>query len=68
MSRYSEKDAAKDTGSSSKSVSRAWHDARDDAAGSGHLSERNENKTSDSENGGALNALFSLLGFGKKDD
>ncbi len=30
-SKYSEKDAARDTGSSGKEVSRAWHSAREDA-------------------------------------
>ena len=31
MSNYSKKDAAKDTKSSTKEVSKAWHQARDDA-------------------------------------
>lgn len=68
MSRYTVKDAANDTGSSSKSASRAWHDARDDAASSGSLDERNANKTSDSENGSILNGIFRFLGFGRNDD
>jgi hypothetical protein len=38
MSRYDKSDAAKDTNSSSRDVSRAWHDARDDAVDSGDLS------------------------------
>lgn len=33
--KYTEKDAAKDTGSSGKEVSRAWHEARNDAAREG---------------------------------
>lgn len=48
MSKYSEKDAAKDTNSSRKETSRAWHEARDDASKDGKLEERNRNKTSDS--------------------
>lgn len=35
MSQYDKKDAARDTDSSSKDVSHAWHDARDDAAKDG---------------------------------
>ena len=31
MGKYGKKDAGKDTGSSSKDVSKAWHDARDDS-------------------------------------
>jgi hypothetical protein len=31
--KYTKKDAARDTGASTKQVSRAWHAARDDAAG-----------------------------------
>ncbi len=38
--KYTEKDAAKDTGSSVKDVNHAWHAARDDAQDSGELSER----------------------------
>lgn len=33
MSRVTEKSTAKDTGDSIKDVNRAWHDARNDAAG-----------------------------------
>lgn len=37
MSKYNKKDAAKDTKTSTSKVSRAWHDARNDAAKeSGH--------------------------------
>ena len=35
LTQYSKNDAAKDTESSTSDVSRAWHDARDDAAKSG---------------------------------
>lgn len=41
---YDIKDAAKDTGVSSRHASGAWHQARDDASGSGDLPERNWNK------------------------
>ena len=66
--KYSESDAAKDTNSSSKEVSEAWHSARDDAAGSGHLPERNENKVSDSENGPILAKIFDDAGMVPKED
>jgi hypothetical protein len=35
VSKYNKKDAASDTGSTSKEVSKAWHDARDHAAKEG---------------------------------
>ena len=35
MSKYTVKDAAKDTGSSAKQASKAWHDARNAAAKEG---------------------------------
>lgn len=68
MSKYSNKDAARDTSSSGKEVSRAWHQARQDAAGSGSLNERNENKTSDSPEGKILGGIFRALGFGRRND
>ncbi|CAE7270685.1 unnamed protein product [Symbiodinium microadriaticum] len=37
---YTKKDAAKDTGVSLKEVSKAWHQARDDAQKAGELPER----------------------------
>lgn len=55
---YDEKDAAKDTGSSTSEVSRTWHQARDDAASSGHLSERNKPKVSDSPEGRSIWDFF----------
>lgn len=67
MSNYNKNNAAKETGSSAKDTSRAWHTARDDAAGSGFLNERNDNKTSDSEEGSILNGIFSLFRPSKKD-
>jgi len=51
VSDYDKKDAAKDTGTTPKKVTRAWHDARDDAAGAGDLEERNRQKVSDSPEG-----------------
>lgn len=63
--RYTKQDAARDTRSSTKSVSRAWHAARDHAASSGHLSSRNRNKTSDSPEGGILHGIFKALGMTK---
>jgi len=35
MSQYTKKDAGKDTGSTVKEVSRAWHEAKNDAAKEG---------------------------------
>jgi len=64
---YDKKDAAKDTKSSVKEVGKAWHQARDDAASSGQLDERNNNKTNDSENGPILRDIFKSI-FGKSDD
>jgi len=45
---YNVKDAAKDTNVSSKHASGSWHQARDDAASGGDLSERNWNKLDNS--------------------
>jgi len=42
--KYTEKDCARDTHSSLKEVSAAWHQAREDAQASGELPERAENK------------------------
>jgi hypothetical protein len=44
MSKYTEKDAAKDTDVPISEVKKAWHDARDDAMHSGELDERAANK------------------------
>jgi hypothetical protein len=68
MAKYSENDAAKDTDASSREASKAWHQARDDAASSGELEERNENKVSDSETGKELYGIFKEAGMtgGKK--
>lgn len=62
MSKYGPGDAARDTGSSSRETSQAWHQARDDAAKSGDLNERN---VSDSEEGGVLYSLFKAVGLVK---
>ncbi len=62
---YGKKQAARDTGSSTKSVSRAWHAARDHATSSGELSNRNRHKTSDSREGGVLYGIFKALGMTK---
>lgn len=67
MSGYNKGDAARETGASTSETSRAWHTARDNAAASGDLPERNSNKTNDSEGGGFLNFLFRLAGFGGGD-
>lgn len=64
VSKYGKGDAAKDTGASIKDTSGAWHAARDDAASSGHLPERNSYKTSDSPEGSALSGIFDRV-FGR---
>lgn len=46
MSKYTEHDAAKDTGASLKEVAETWHQARDDAQKAGELPEREANKAS----------------------
>ena len=61
MGGWSDKDTAKRDGISIKEAKGASHAARDDAAGSGFLNERNDNKTSDSEEGSILNGIFSLF-------
>ena len=45
---YGKSDAAKDTNSSVKEVSQAWHQAREDAQAAGELPERAANKASKS--------------------
>lgn len=64
---YTKKDAAEDTGSSGKEVSHAWHVARNDAASSGELEERNEQKVSDSEEGSFLYSIFKTIFGGEKE-
>jgi len=44
MSGYGKNDAAKDTGSSSSQVSKAWHEARERAQKDGELPERATHK------------------------
>lgn len=67
MGSYSKQDAAADTGVSTKEASQAWHQARNDAASSGELTERNINKTSDSESGSALGRIFGAIFKPSKD-
>lgn len=64
---WTKDDSVQRDGVTPKEASRAWHQAREDAAGSGSLPERNENKTSDSESGGLLNFLFRIAEFGRND-
>lgn len=65
MGGYNKEDAAKDTNTSTSKVSEAWHGARDDAAKSGDLNERN---VSDSPHGRELYETFKDAGMvpGKK--
>lgn len=63
MSRYGKNEAARDTGATPKEVSGAWHAAREDAAGSGQLPERNIGKVSDSEHGPTLQKIFDAAGM-----
>ena len=64
--KYTKEDASKDTQSNVSEVSQAWHAAREDAARSGHLEERNVNKVSDSELGPELYAAIKSLGNEKE--
>ncbi|MBU4224023.1 hypothetical protein KJ934_02280 [Patescibacteria group bacterium] len=65
MSKYSKEDAARDTGVSTKEVSKTWHEARNDASRNGFLSERNANKVRDSESGSTLYNIFKKVGLAK---
>jgi len=67
MPRWTAKDTAKETDSPTKDTNRAFHDARDSAASSGYLDERNESKVSDSEEGKSIWGAITSL-FGKKND
>lgn len=65
MSKYTEKDAAKDTNSSSKDTTRAWHDARDDAAKDGDWGVPEDRHDKDDNNsdggGGILDAILDIF-------
>lgn len=68
MSKWTPKDTSKATGDSTSKVSEAFHQARNDAAASNELSERNISKVSDSEVGPSLQKTFQeagLVGSGK---
>lgn len=65
VAKYTKEDAARDTGSSTSEVSKSWHKARDDAASSGHLTERNESKVGDSEHGSVIHEFFKSIGLVK---
>lgn len=67
MSKYTEKNAARDTKSSVKEVNKAWHQAREDASSSGELNERNENKVKDSSEGSSLFDIIKSI-FTKNND
>ncbi len=62
MSKWNEADTARETGDSVPKVHEAFHDARESAAKSGDLIERNVNKTShkvdDSSFGSILKGFF----------
>lgn len=62
MSKWNEADTAKETGDSVSQAREAFHDARESAASSGDLIERNVNKTShkvdDSSVGSILRGIF----------
>lgn len=67
MSLWGKKDTARETHSSDRDTSRAFHDARNDAASSGSLDERNESKVSDSEDGPVLFQILKSIFGGRKD-
>lgn len=67
MSKYTQADAARDTGATSQQVSQAWHDARDDAAsdsGWGVPADRH------GEGGGIIGSIANAIGniFGGNKD
>jgi len=51
MTKYTEKDAAKDCGDSMKNVKSAWHQARDDSAGSWGVPKDRHNKDNSESSG-----------------
>jgi len=62
---YTKKDAAKETETTTSKVSETWHAARDDAAKSGELNERNVN---DSPEGRSIFAIIKDIFTTNKDD
>lgn len=52
MTRYTEKDAAKDTGVSIKEVNETWHQARDDARESKEIPSKPDNEGKSSSGSG----------------
>ena len=63
MGKWTNDDTAEETGATPKQVAEASHDARDHAAGSGDLQERNENKVSDSPEGKEPYGVFKDAGM-----
>ena len=49
-SKYTEKDAARDTGAGGKDTARAWHQAREDARESGEIPKKDTEKESGKKN------------------
>lgn len=69
MSKVTEKSTAKDTGDSIKDVNRAWHDARDAAAGTmGVPADRHDKSGNKGVVGGILSGIGNILRGGKVDD
>ena len=61
MTKYTDKDAAKDTDSSTSKVNEAWHDARDHAS----EVERNVSKTSHKVNDSSFGSILKDFFWGK---
>jgi len=70
MSQQTKKDTARESGNSIKEVSRAWHDARDDAAKEGNWNvpedrhDKSDSDGRDDNGGGVLSSIWDLV-FGK---
>lgn len=63
MGKWTDKDTAEATDATPKQVRESEHDFDDDAAGSGYLPERNDNKVSDSPEGKELYEIFKDAGM-----
>ena len=69
MPKYTESDAAKDTGATGREVSQAWHDARDDAAKEGgHSVPADRHGEGGGLVGSILSGIGNILKGGKKED
>lgn len=61
MSQQTKKDTARESGDSVKDVTRAWHDARDDAAKDGDWGVPEDRHDKDDSGGGILDAILDIF-------